>query len=61
MTPRVGLAGGYWFDKFDVNDYQTLDLADGTPRTDYVGGLVLGYGYRPFNANTGFLRVFYLF
>jgi MtrB/PioB family decaheme-associated outer membrane protein len=61
MTPRVGLGAGYWFNKFEVDDYQTLDLSDGTPRTDYVGSLMLGYGYRPFNANTGFLRIFYLF
>jgi hypothetical protein len=31
------------------------------PRTDYIGSLMLGYGYRPFQASTGFLRVFYLF
>ena len=55
------MGGGYWFNKFDVNDYQTLDLSDGTPRTDYVGSLMLGYGYRPFDANTGFIRVFHLF
>jgi MtrB/PioB family decaheme-associated outer membrane protein len=61
MTPRLGLAGGYWFHKFEVNDFQTVDRVDGTVRTDYVGSLLLGYGYRPFNANTGFLRVFYLF
>lgn len=61
VTRKVGIGGGYWFHKFEVNDYQTLDLGDGTPRTDYVGSLMLGYGYRPFNANTGFIRVFYLF
>lgn len=61
MTPRVGLGAGYWFDKYEVNDYQTLDLSNGTPRTDYVGSLMLGYGYRPFSANTGFLSVFYVF
>lgn len=61
MNARVGVGAGYWFHKFEVDDYQTLDLSDGTPRTDYVGSLMLGYGYRPFNANTGFVRVFYLF
>ncbi len=61
MTSKAGLGVGYWYNKFDVNDYQTLNLSDGTPRTDYVGSLMLGYGYRPFNASTGFLRVFYLF
>jgi MtrB/PioB family decaheme-associated outer membrane protein len=61
MTPKVGVGAGYWYNKFDIEDYQMLDLPDGTPRTDYVGSLMLGYGYRPFNANTGFVRVFYLF
>ena len=61
ITPAVGLGAGYWFDKYDVNDYQTLDLAGGAPRTDYVGGLMLGEGYRPFRTNTGFVRVFYGF
>jgi MtrB/PioB family decaheme-associated outer membrane protein len=61
LTPQVGVGGGYWYNKFDVNDYQTLDLSPGVPRTDYIGSLMLGYGYRPFQANTGFLRLFYLF
>ncbi len=61
MTTKVGFGVGYWYNKFDVSDYQTLDLSDGKPRIDYVGSLMLGYGYRPFNANTGFFRVFYLF
>jgi opacity protein-like surface antigen len=61
LTPKVGLGAGYWYHKFEVDDYQTLDLSDGTPRTDYIGSLMLGYGYRPFNANTGFVRIIYLF
>lgn len=61
MTPKVGIGAAYWFDKYEVNDYQTLDLANGAPRTDYIGSLMLGYGYRPFTANTGFLSVFYVF
>lgn len=61
VSARVGIGVGYWYNKYDVNDYQTLNLPDGTPRTDAVGGLMLGYGYRPFNANTGFFRVFYTF
>lgn len=61
LNAKVGVGAGYWFNKFDIDDYQTLDLSEGVPRTDYVGSLMLGYGYRPFNANTGFIRVFYLF
>ncbi len=61
VTPKVGVGVGYWYHKYDVDDYQTLDLSDGSPRTDSIGSLMLGYGYRPFNANTGYVRVFYLF
>jgi hypothetical protein len=61
LGANVGVGAGYWYDKYDVSDFQTLDLSNGAPRTDYIGGLMLGYGYRPFNANTGFLRVFYAF
>lgn len=52
---------GYWYTKYDVNDFATIDLSDGSPRTDYIGSLMLGYGYRPFEANTGFMRLFYHF
>lgn len=61
LNEKVGIGAGYWYDKYDVNDFQTLDLSTGAPRLDYVGSLMLGYGYRPFNANTGFVRVFYVF
>jgi hypothetical protein len=61
FTPRVGVGGGYWYDRYAVQDYQTLDLAPGVPRTDAVGTLMLGYGYRPFRANTGFVRLIYQF
>jgi MtrB/PioB family decaheme-associated outer membrane protein len=61
LAPKVGVGVGYWYSKYAVSDFQTVDLAGGAPRTDYVGSLMLGYGYRPFNANTGFVRLFYSF
>ena len=61
FTAKVGVGVGYWFDKYEVNDFATIDLSDGTPRTDYIGSLMLGYGYRPFEANTGFVRLLYRF
>ena len=61
ITAAMGVGAGYWYDKYDVTDFQTLDLASGAPRTDAVGTLMLGYGYRPFRANTGFVRIFYSF
>ncbi|MGE3277285.1 MAG: MtrB/PioB family outer membrane beta-barrel protein [Vicinamibacterales bacterium] len=61
VTSRIGIGAGYWYDRYDVTDYQTLSFADGTPRIDYLGSLTLGYGYRPFEAHTGFLRLIYSF
>lgn len=58
---NVGLGFGYWYEKFDVSDYATIDLQDGTPRIDYLGEINTGYGNRPYKANTGFLRILYLF
>jgi MtrB/PioB family decaheme-associated outer membrane protein len=61
VSRQIGIGATYWRDKYDVNDFATIDLPDGSPRVDYLGGLILGYGYRPYSANTGFVRVFYLF
>ncbi|MFB3852464.1 MAG: MtrB/PioB family decaheme-associated outer membrane protein [Vicinamibacterales bacterium] len=61
VNPRVGIGVTYWYDRFDVNDYATISLPDGSPRIDYLGGLTTGYGFRPYKANTGSIRVFYLF
>ena len=64
LSPRVGLGVGYWFDKLDVSDWNTIDsegpvgfAADtGIPRIDWLGGLTTGYGNRPYEGNTFFLR-----
>jgi MtrB/PioB family decaheme-associated outer membrane protein len=67
LTPKFGVGVGYWFEKFDVKDFATINLPDqGTgldqqPRIDYLGGLVTGYGNRPYRAHTAFARVIYLF
>lgn len=65
FTSRAGLGIGYWYDKLDVTDYATIDSngsvgftpATGTPRIDYLGGLILGYGNRPYKGQTFFVRV----
>ena len=59
----------YWFEKFEVTDYATIDTngsaaltgATGQPRIDYLSTLLLGYGNRPYKGNTGFLRLIYRF
>jgi Protein of unknown function (DUF3374). len=63
FTQKVGIAVGYWFEKLDIADFATVDLPGqpGTPRTDYLGAILTGYGNRPYKASTGFLRLLYLF
>ena len=63
FTKKVGIGVGYWFEKLDIADFATLDLPGqpGTPRIDYLGAILTGYGNRPYKASTGFLRLLYLF
>jgi MtrB/PioB family decaheme-associated outer membrane protein len=70
LTKKVGVGFGYWYEKFDVTDWTTLDQngpvgavgpATGTPRPDFLGELTTGYGWRPYKGSTGFFRILYLF
>jgi len=63
FAKNVGIAAGYWWEKFDVNDFATVDLPGrpGVPRVDYLGALYTGYGNRPYEGNTGFVRMLYRF
>jgi len=61
ITSRIGLAASYWWEKFAVSDFATLDLAPDMPRIDYLGLLSTGYGNRPYKGSTGFLRLLYSF
>lgn len=70
FTKKVGVGIGYWYEKFDVNDWTAVDTygpvnavgaATGTPRVDYLGELTLGYGSRPYKGSTGFFRILYVF
>lgn len=69
VANNVGLGFGYWYEKFDIADFATIDTsgpvgftaATGVPRIDYLGGLVTGYGNRPYKGQTGFVRVLYRF
>ncbi len=60
---QVGVAVGYWYEKFDVSDFATIDIPGqaGTPRIDYLGELSTGYGNRPYRGNTAFVRLLYRF
>jgi MtrB/PioB family decaheme-associated outer membrane protein len=69
FTRRVGVGVGYYFEKLDVVDFNTVDtngpvgFADptGDPRITWLGGLITGYGNRPYTGNTGTVRLLYTF
>ena len=69
FTPKVGVGLGYWFDKLDVTDWATIDsngpqgfnASTGVPRIDWLGGLVTGYGNRPYEGSRVFARLLYRF
>lgn len=70
FTRQFGVGLGYWYEKLDVNDWQSVDEngpvnavapATGTPGIAYLGELTLGYGSRPYKGSTGFFRILYVF
>jgi MtrB/PioB family decaheme-associated outer membrane protein len=69
VTPAVGIGAAYWYEDFDVEDWNTLDSAgpvgfypaDGNPRIDWLGGLMTGYGNRPYSGGRFFVRMLYRF
>ena len=63
FVPRVGVGVDYWYERFNVRDFDTIDVPGqpGTPRIDYLGEISTGYGNRPYRGNTAFVRLLYLF
>jgi hypothetical protein len=63
LSRQVGVAVGYLFEKFDVTDFNTIDLPGqpGVPRIDWLGEINTGYGNRPYKGSTASVRVVYLF
>jgi MtrB/PioB family decaheme-associated outer membrane protein len=59
FVEKVGIGAGWWYEKFDIKDFATVDLPGqpGTPRIDYLGEINTGYGNRPYKGNTGFVRL----
>lgn len=58
VTEKLALGVGYWFDKYAVQDF-----ALNNPRiaaNTLSGSNLIGYMYRPYTANTGWLRLMYL-
>lgn len=69
LNNRVGIGVGWYFENLDVVDFNTLDTdgpvgfatQTGDPRLDWLGGITLGYGNRPYTGNTVQARVIYKF
>jgi hypothetical protein len=69
FTSRAGIGGGYYFEKLDIVDFNTIDTngpggftpATGAPRIDWPGGLITGYGNRPYTGHTAYVRLLYRF
>jgi hypothetical protein len=74
VSPKVGVGFSYYYEKFDVADFATINTAGSqtlpvaklgtqtdTPRIDYLGALFTGYANRPYKGQTGIVRVFYHF
>jgi MtrB/PioB family decaheme-associated outer membrane protein len=69
FTKNVGVGLGYYYEKLDIDDFATIDTngsvgytaATGDPRIDYLGGLITGYGARPYDGQNVFVRLLYAF
>jgi hypothetical protein len=74
VSEKLGVGAAWWYEKFDVEDYATINTAgpQTLPRTglgaqtdvariDWLGSLLTGYGNRPYTGNTVFVRMFYMF
>ena len=69
FTKQVGVGVGYYWEKLDVYDYATIDAngsvafkgETGTPRIDYLGSLITGYGARPYDGQNVYVRLLYRF
>ena len=69
VNRAFGVGLGYWYEDFNVTDWNTLDSGgpvgffpqDGQPRIDWLGGLMTGYGNRPYNGGRFFARMLYRF
>jgi hypothetical protein len=55
FTPRLAANVVYWFDKYSAENFAT------PTRLDMPGSLLLGYGWRPYTANTVFVNARYRF
>jgi len=55
VNKRIGLGGSYWHERYRVTDW-ALD-AEATSREVLSQAMILGYNYRPYTADTFFVRL----
>jgi MtrB/PioB family decaheme-associated outer membrane protein len=61
LLANYGIGFGYMYEKLDIADFATRNLADGSPRVDPLGAITTGYGNRPYKGQTFTLRGMYTF
>jgi hypothetical protein len=74
FSKKLGFGASYWYEKFDVQDYATIDSAGPqtlprpelgaqteNARIDWLGSITTGYAVRPYKGQTFFVRLFYFF
>jgi len=61
FKPSMGVGLGYSYEKLDIADWATTNLADGSPRMDPLGSISTGYGNRPYKGSTVMARLIYMF
>lgn len=57
LSSRISIGAAYWYDQYRVEDF-TLDI-DSNPSLVRGQALLMGYLYRPYTANTYWLRMLY--
>lgn len=61
FRPTMGVGVGYQYEKLEIVDFATTNLADGSPRMDPLGAITTGYGNRPYTGSTFTARLIYTF
>jgi MtrB/PioB family decaheme-associated outer membrane protein len=57
LSGRISVGASYWYDRYRVSDF-TLDV-DANPELARGQALLMGYLYRPYTANTAWVRLLY--
>jgi MtrB/PioB family decaheme-associated outer membrane protein len=63
VSAKLHVGGAYWYENYKTEDFALGDAYTGAailPFTGTPNTMLLGYSYRPYTANTGILRMTYL-